>query len=182
VHAPPARIAGRVVPFCLTNQTMARILSPMLDSRVRRLQVAYPAIFLACHRQHVREDSGGNSVTERQASVLDHLDERQPTTLSKLAEHMGVSRSTMSITVSRLVRAGYIARRKSRRDTRSVDLTLTRTGAQVKDENAVLNPELVRQILRSMRADEVESALQGIECLARYARIVLRQRKRERDA
>jgi DNA-binding MarR family transcriptional regulator len=84
--------------------------------------------------------------------------------------------------VSRLVRGGYIARRKSTRDTRSVDLTLTRRGAQVRDENAVLNPELVRQILRRMRGDEVESALQGIECLARYARIVLRQRKRERDA
>jgi DNA-binding MarR family transcriptional regulator len=153
----------------------------MLDSRVRRLQVAYPAIFLACHRQHVREDGGGHSVTERQASVLDHLDERRPTTLSKLAEHMGVSRSTMSITVWRLVRGGYVTRRKSLQDGRSVALTLTRSGARVRDENAVLNPELVRQILRKMRADEAEVALRGIECLARYARIVLRQRKREWD-
>jgi MarR family transcriptional regulator, organic hydroperoxide resistance regulator len=153
----------------------------MLDSRVRRLQVAYPAIFLACHCQHMREDSSGRSVTEHQASVLDHLDEKQPTTPSKLAEHMGVSRSTMSITVSRLVRAGYVARRKSAEDTRSVDLTPTRAGARVRDENAVLNPELVRQILRKMNPDEIEAALRGIECMAKYARLVLRQRKRERD-
>jgi DNA-binding MarR family transcriptional regulator len=172
---------GRVNPFCLTNQTIARILSPMLDSRVRRLQVAYPAIFLACHRQHVREDGDGKSVTEHQASVLDHLDEKQATTPSKLAEHMGVSRSTMSITISRLVRAGYVFRRRSTMDTRSVALTLTRAGARVRDENAVLNPELVRQILRKMNPNEVESALRGIECLAKHARIVLRQRKRERD-
>jgi DNA-binding MarR family transcriptional regulator len=153
----------------------------MLDSRVRRLQVAYPAIFLACHRQHMRQDSGGHSVTEHQASVLDHLDEKQPTTPSKLAEHMGVSRSTMSITVSRLVRAGYIARRKSAADSRSIALTLTRAGAQVRDENAVLNPDLVHQIFRSMKPNEVESALQGVECLAKHARILLRRRKRERD-
>ena len=31
----------------------------MLDSRIRRLLDAYPAIFLACHRQHVREDEKG---------------------------------------------------------------------------------------------------------------------------
>ncbi|MBB6144946.1 DNA-binding MarR family transcriptional regulator [Silvibacterium bohemicum] len=151
----------------------------MLDLQVRRLQQAYPAIFLACHRKHVREDGGGNTVTERQASVLDHLDEKQPTTLSKLAEHMGVSRSTMSITVSRLVRGGYVARRKDALDTRSVALTLTRAGVRVREENALLHPELVRQILRRMRAEEMEGALHGIESLAKYARIVLRERKKE---
>jgi DNA-binding MarR family transcriptional regulator len=165
----------------LTNQTIARILSPMLDSRIRRLQAAYPAIFLSCHRRHVREDGGGNSVTERQASVLDHLDEKQPTTLSKLAEHMGVSRSTMSITVSRLVRGGYVARRKNAHDTRRAALTLTPAGARVRDENALLSPELVLEIFRKMSPEELETALQGIECLAKYAHILLRQRKRERD-
>lgn len=97
----------------------------MLDSRVRRLLDAYPAIFLVCHRQHVREDERGKTVTEHQASVLDHLDAARATTLSKLAEHMGVSRSTMSITVARLVRGGYITRRRDKDDRRSVGLTLT---------------------------------------------------------
>jgi len=32
----------------------------MLDPGIRRLLDAYPAIFLACHRQHVREDEAGN--------------------------------------------------------------------------------------------------------------------------
>lgn len=151
----------------------------MLDLRIRRLQAAYPAIFLACHQKHVREDSSGNTVTERQASVLDHLNEKQPVTLSKLAEHMGVSRSTMSITVSRLVRGGYVARKKSAQDSRLVELTLTPAGMRIRDENALLHPELVRQIFRKMKPDEIETALQGIECLAKYARLLLRQRKRK---
>lgn len=153
----------------------------MLDSQVRRLQEAYPAIFLACHRQHIRSDDSGRSITEHQASVLNHLDARQPVTLSKLAEHLGVSRSTMSITVSRLVHSGYITRRRSTHDARSIALTLTRAGARVKDENAVLHPELVRAILRRMQPQEMETALRGIESLAKYARLALRQRKREHD-
>ena len=157
------------------------MLSPMLDSRVRRLQNAYPAIFLACHQRHVREDAGGKTLTERQASVLDHLDTQQPTTLSKLAEHMGVGRSTMSITVSRLVAGGYVSSRKSRQDTRLVELRLTAAGAKVRDENALLSPQLVGEIFRKMTDDEAEKALRGIESLARYARILLRQRKREKD-
>ena len=153
----------------------------MLDSRVKRLLEAYPAIFLACHRQHVREDETGRAVSEHQASVLDHLHATKAITLSKLAEHMGVSRSTMSITVSRLVRGGYIVRRRDKNDARCVGLTLTASGVRVKEQNTVLDPESLKKMFRMMPAAEVEPALQGLECLARYARILLRRRKRERD-
>lgn len=153
----------------------------MLDSRIGRLLEAYPAIFLACHRQHVREDESGKAITEHQAAVLDHLHTARPTTLSKLAEHMGVSRSTMSITVTRLVRGGYIARRRDRHDARCVGLTLTAAGGRVKEQNTVLEPGLLREMFRLMPAAELEAALKGIECLAKYARIMLRRRTRGRD-
>jgi hypothetical protein len=74
--------------FCLTDQTILWKLAIMLDSRIARLMEAYPAIFLACHRRHLREDEGGKTVTEHQASVLDHLHATRATTLSKLAEHI----------------------------------------------------------------------------------------------
>ena len=153
----------------------------MFDSQVRRLLDVYPAIFLACHRQLVREDESGKSITEPQASVLDHLHATRATTLSKLAEHMGVSRSTMSITVARLVRGGHIKRSRNNSDARCVNLTLTPAGARVKEQNTILEPELVKRMFRLMPAGEIETALQGIECLANYARILLRQRKRVRD-
>lgn len=152
-----------------------------LDGQCRRLLDAYPAIFLACHRRHVRDDKSGRHVTENQASVLDHLDRQQPITLSKLAEHMGVSRSTMSITVARLVRDGYIVRTRNKSDGRTVGLRLTAAGTDVKEQNSILEPELMRQMFRLMPTDEAETALQGMESLAKYARILLRRRKRERD-
>jgi DNA-binding MarR family transcriptional regulator len=142
---------------------------------------AYPAIFLACHRQHVREDEAGKAITEHQASVLDHLHATRPTTLSKLAEHMGVSRSTMSITVARLVRGGYITSSRDKNDARCVSLTLTPAGVRVKEQNTVLEPELVREMFRPMPAGELETALQGVERMAKYASILLRQRKRGCD-
>jgi DNA-binding MarR family transcriptional regulator len=153
----------------------------MLDTRIRRLLDAYPAIFLACHRQHVRQDERGKSVSEHQASVLDHLHATRATTLSKLAEHMGVGRSAMSITVARLVRGGYIKRSRDVSDARRVGLTLTPAGARVKEQNTILDPDLIREIFRLMPTGELEPALQGIECLAKYARVLLKQRKRGRD-
>ena len=152
----------------------------MVDSRIRRLLDAYPAIYLACHRQHLREDESGKTVTEHQASILDHLHTAHPVTLSKLAEHMGVSRSTMSINVKRLVRGGYIACRRDKGDRRSIGLTLTAAGARIKEQNTLLEPELVKQMFSFMSPGELEIALQGIERLGRSARALLQRRSRGR--
>jgi MarR family transcriptional regulator, organic hydroperoxide resistance regulator len=143
---------------------------------------AYPAIFLGCHRRHVRDDETGRQVTEHQASILDHLDPVRPLTLSKLAEHMGLGRSAMSIAVSRLESAGYILRTPSRNDARSVGLTLTPAGAKIKEQNTVLDPELVVEMFKTMRSSEVEKALSGIELVAQHARMMLRRRTRGRDS
>jgi len=153
----------------------------MVDTRVRRLLAAYPAIFLACHREHTRADEAGKALTENQASVLNHLDADRPTTLSKLAEHMGVGRSTMSTTVTRLARGGYIARGRGRQDRRSVALTLTPTGKRIQEQHSVLDQQLVQEMLKMMKPGEAELALAGMERLAQAAEILLKRRKRERD-
>ena len=150
----------------------------MLDSSIRRLLDAYPAIFLACHRRHLRDDASGKAITEHQASVLDHLHPSRATTISKLAEHMGVGRSTMSITVRRLASRGYIACRRDRSDSRCVCLTLTRAGARIREQNTLLDPELVQKMFRLMSPATLESALAGMESLAKYANALLRQRSR----
>ena len=157
------------------------MLPRMLENNVGRLLAAYPTIYLACHRDHTRTDQAGNSLTENQSSVLDHLDSVRPTTVSKLAEHMGVGRSTMSITVARLVRGGYVARRPGKQDGRTTELTLTPTGKRIQEQNSVLNPQLARRMLKMMDPAEAERALAGMECLAKYAAILLKQRKRARD-
>ena len=152
----------------------------MYETQIRRLLDAYPVIFLATHRQHVRSDERGGSVSERQANVLDHLDEKRGTTLSKLAEHMGVGRSAMSIMVSRLVRGGYIVRKRDEKDGRGVALKLTQRGVRVKEQNAILEHDLLKEMFRLMPAEELEAALAGVESFAKYARILLRRRKRAR--
>jgi MarR family transcriptional regulator, organic hydroperoxide resistance regulator len=90
---------------------------------------------------------------------------------------MGVSRSRMSITVNRLVRHGYVSRHRDKKDARCVGLLLTSAGTRVKEQNSILDPELMRQMFRLMPARELENALLGIESLAKYARILLRRRK-----
>ena len=86
----------------------------------------------------------------------------------------------MSITVRRLVERGYIACRRDRDDARSVALTLTRSGARIREQNTLLDPDLVQEMFSLMSPVMLEGALQGIEVLARYANVLLRKRSRGR--
>ena len=90
-----------------------RTKSGTLSAAVDRLLDAYPRIYFACHTRHVRDPQTQRLLSRHQASVLDHLDEVEPTTLMDLARHMGVTPGTMSIAIDRLERKGYVRRTDS---------------------------------------------------------------------
>jgi MarR family transcriptional regulator, organic hydroperoxide resistance regulator len=134
---------------------------------VRQVLSLYPQIYFACHTRHVRDLQSGVVLSSHQASVLDHLDEIEPTALAALAAHMGVTASTMSITVERLVRGGYVSRIRDLNDTRRVQLRLTESGVRIKSEKSVLDPERVRAMLANLTREERRRALTGLALLAR---------------
>src|SRR4051812_44251158 len=141
-------------------------MSPAVDTVLR----CYPQIYFACHTRHVRDEATQAVISAHQASVLDHLDDVEATSLFDLARHMGVTASTMSITVERLVRGGYVIRERSRDDRRRVDLRLTAAGLRIKKQQKVLEPRLVSAMLARLDERKRKQALRGLELLAEAAR------------
>ena len=130
----------------------------------------YPQIYFACHKRHVRDQATQEVISAHQASILDHLDDAQATSLFDLARHMGVTASTMSITVDRLVRGGYVARERSEQDRRRLDLKLTPAGLRIKRQQKVLEPGLVAAVLARLDDRRRRQALRGLEVLAQASR------------
>lgn len=141
----------------------------------RRLLNDYPRIFFACHTRHVRDPEGGRELSRNQASILSHLDEVEPTSVSELAEHMGVTLSTMSLSVKRLVRQGYVERSPDPADGRVVQLRLTDDGTRVREADSVLDPDLAERMLGLLEASERRAALEGLAILARAADELVRE-------
>ncbi len=129
----------------------------------------YPRIYFACHRRHVRDPATGAVLSKHQASVLDHLDEKEPTSVSKLAAHMGVSVSTMSLTLDRLEESGHVRRVRDRIDSRRVGVRLTRAGERIRSANSVLDPSLVERLVQSLSPEERTTAIAGLALLAEAA-------------
>jgi DNA-binding MarR family transcriptional regulator len=127
----------------------------------------YPRIYFACHTRHVHDPKQNRTLSSHQASVLDHLDELEPTGLLTLAAHMGVTASTMSLMIDRLARGGYVIRERDGKDGRRVNLRLTRAGVRIKSQKSVLDPGRVRAVLDQLTAAERRQAIHGLELLAR---------------
>jgi DNA-binding MarR family transcriptional regulator len=149
---------------------------PRLPRDVRTLLIAYPRIYFACHRRHVRDPATRRLLSAHQAGILDHLDTLDPTTLGELAQHMGVTPATMSIAIDRLVRAGYVTRVRSAADRRRAELRLTNAGQRIKSASSVLEPERAKTLLERIPASERAAALAGLVRLAAAADQVIRER------
>jgi len=148
-----------------------------MQDLVRQLMTFYPQIYFACHTRHVRDPRSNTVLSAHQASVLDHLDEIEPTNLRTLAGHMGVTASTMSITINRLVRQKYVVRKRAMQDARQVNLLLTPAGVRIKSEKSVLDPALVGALLEQLGADERKQALHGLGLFARAAHKDMQNRR-----
>src|SRR5438270_1477317 len=142
-----------------------RTISPMAHAGVETVLRCYPKIYFACHRRHVRDEQTKAILSAHQASVLDHLDDVEATSLLELARHMGVTASTMSLTVDRLERGAYVRRERSKEDGRRVDLRLTPAGVRIKRQQKVLEPELVHAMLDRLDDRKRRDALRGLELL-----------------
>jgi DNA-binding MarR family transcriptional regulator len=150
---------------------------------VRRVLEAIPRIYFACHTRHVRDPRTGGALSAHQASILDHLDSVDATSMTDLAAHMGVTAATMSLAIDRLERRGYVTRGRDPNDGRRVGLRLTAAGVRVRDAKSVLDPARVEQVLDQLSTRDRASALEGLGLLARASdarmQAVARARRKE---
>lgn len=150
---------------------------------VLALLTCYPQIYFACHTRHVRDDATGTTLSKHQADILNHLDEVEPTSLTELAEHMGVTPSTMSLATKRLIRQGFVTRERDARDRRVIRLRLSPAGARVKERQSVLDPDRVAAVLDRLTEEDRAAALHGLRLLARASGEAMTEyaRSRRRD-
>ena len=158
----------------MTNQIKVR------DGQVGRLLAAYPRIYFACHTRHVKDPATGAGVSAHQASILDHLDEIDPLSMTDLAGHMGVTVATMSLAIDRLERKRYVRRDRDPQDGRRVLLRVTAAGVRLREAKSVLDPVRVELVLRQLSPADREAALKGLDLLARASEKHMRAMARSR--
>jgi MarR family transcriptional regulator, organic hydroperoxide resistance regulator len=142
----------------------------MTVAEVRAVQRAYPQIYLACHTRHRKARSSDDALSERDGSILAHIESATSVRPTDLARHLGVGAPTLSEALERLAELGYVAVRRSRADGREREVRLTAKGARAMSASSVLDAARVRSLLERLPAAERKAAVRGLELLARAAR------------
>ena len=90
--------------------------------------------------------------------------------MSDLAHQLGISPSTLSSLVDRLVEAGFANRRDDARDRRSVLVSLAPAGSQLLDQFNELGADALRSLLEQLSDTDIVTVTQAIDLLVAAAR------------
>ncbi|MEA9986134.1 MULTISPECIES: MarR family winged helix-turn-helix transcriptional regulator [Subtercola] len=102
-------------------------------------------------------------LTHPQYLVMLALWQQSPRSVTSLGHALSLEPATLSPLLKRLEAAGYLARSRSARDERMLDLTLTARGAALRTEALTIPPRVAEAL--SMPVPELEhlrSALHGV--------------------
>jgi len=142
-----------------------------LDQAVERIQFSYPQVYYACHTRHTRVRSGPAQLSERDSEILVHLNVTSPLTLTELASHMDLSRSTLSEALTRLEAFGYVVKAPARgRDRRHIGLLLAKKGVDAVRAASVLESRCLHTALSTLSRADRSVVIDGLELLARACR------------
>jgi len=135
-------------------------------SDIERVLSGYRRIRFACRARDTVDPATGARLSSHQANLLGHLDPVDPSRVSELAEHVGVTLATMSLTLKRLEAAGWVRRDRDPADRRVTNVRLTEAGVRLRDSHSVLDPNRVDGVLRMLHPERRREALLGLAVLA----------------
>ena len=150
------------------------------EQLVHEVQRHYPQIYLACHVDHVTARSTKWRLSSKDSSILSHLEPDRGLSPRDLAKHLGVVPSTLSATIARLERLGYIVSEARSHDRRQRALRLTERGSEAMASTSVLDSEKVASLLERLNAKDRLTPVQGLALPARAARELADTEERSR--
>ncbi|GGH74081.1 DNA-binding MarR family transcriptional regulator [Pullulanibacillus pueri] len=107
-------------------------------------------------------------LTYDQQFALRHIHKRKTTTSSELAQFLNVNKSAITALIRRLEEKGLIKRERQSLDRRIVHLSLTTKGVQLFDECEKKINELVSQLIKRFKDQEIIQFIELYEKLALF--------------
>jgi len=125
---------------------------------------------LSTATRRVRREMRRNSALELtvpQFRALRYVERHPGTDLSRLADHLGMSRSSASALVERLARAGHVERSTDPAERRRIRIELSRTGAAAVDRAVRGTRGWLSDELEAFEPEERRRLSEALELLAR---------------
>ncbi|KRK10045.1 MarR family transcriptional regulator [Ligilactobacillus pobuzihii E100301 = KCTC 13174] len=106
-----------------------------------------------------------NNLTIQEMHAINAISMYEHKTASQVAKELHLTPGTLTSTIDRLVKKGYVERIRSKDDRRVVRLGLTKKGRVEYRAHAAFHEKLVKQFLQGFNGEEVGVILQALRNL-----------------
>src|SRR6267154_3789164 len=120
------------------------------EKQISFIQRAYPQVWFACHLEHRTRSSSDDGLTDREAGILAHIDASDGARASEVARHLGISKSTLSAQLKRLVGLGFVQLGRGTLDQRERPVRLTVLGRKAVVARSPLDSARVSALLERL--------------------------------
>lgn len=127
---------------------------------------AFSRLYARCRTGSPQDPTTGDTVSHRQAAVLDALCDVHLKYVGDVAARIGVTPSTLSLTLDRMARDGWVERLRDPTDRRKVQVRLTERGARLQKNSEILDVSRVAATLATIDPEQRAVLMAALRNLA----------------
>ncbi len=109
--------------------------------------------------------SSNDTLSRTEMHILETIHDMPEATLTDIAEQLGVSKATASVSIARLEEKNYIKKAKSHKDKRKSMLELTNGGVFCYDKHQKFHDIMVKSLLRDFDIAQYPQVLKSLQAL-----------------
>ncbi|MEA4869067.1 MAG: MarR family transcriptional regulator [Christensenella sp.] len=122
---------------------------------------------LRLQEQSVSKLANGN-LSRTEMHALEIVQDIPEATLTQIAEMLGVTKATVSVSVNRLVEKGYLEKTRAEDDGRKSILRLTESGETMCKKHKQFHDMLIHSVMRDFHVAEYPEVLKSMQALVNF--------------
>jgi len=115
-----------------------------------------------------RKATSAGDLSVAEMRTLDAVGLRESKSMSQVAQYLNVSMGTLTTSISRLVKKGYVERFRIPEDRRVVKIRLTDSGVAALTEHHRFRSRILREAVAEMDAEEVDTFITGMKNISQF--------------
>jgi DNA-binding MarR family transcriptional regulator len=135
-----------------------------LNNTIEVINQQWTDIYYSLHYVHQE------NISHQAIRILQHLEKNKNITVGNLANHLDVSHNTASEHTKRLIKKGYVTKKRSNQDERKVFVILTEKGTEILYRHTQLDKEKLGKVLQNLSDDDVETMIKALSTLSQAAK------------
>ena len=110
-------------------------------------------------------ESANQAISRSEMHIMEVVQDEQDVTLTRIADAMGITKATASVSVSRLTEKRYLYKDASKSDRRKSILKLTEEGEECCRKHRQFHDMMIESLLHDFKIEEYPYALKSLQAL-----------------